>query len=162
MFILCYINSFLYLQIQLYDTFSISLLHVHWILCYRIKNISSMVFIKQLGLEVFFIPFFPPLISFLSLHCASTQLYARLWAGSCAFIWLAFLPWTSTINIPVVVYLAYGSTANFRFRGPIAKINISKEREGYGDRSGPRILEVDPVILKLSRFSQVQSERERT
>ena len=32
------LNSFLYLQIQLYDTFSISLLHVHWILCYRIKN----------------------------------------------------------------------------------------------------------------------------
>ena len=26
----------------------------------------------------------------------------------------------STINIPVVVYLAYGSTANFRFRGSIA------------------------------------------
>ena len=69
---------------------------------------------------------------------------------------------TSTINIPVVVYLAYGSTVNFQFRGPIAKINISKEREGYSDRSGPRILETDPVILKLSRFSQVQSERERT
>ena len=34
-------------------------------------------------------------------------------------------------------------------------------------RSGPknihtRILEIDPVILKLSRFPQVQSERERT
>ena len=41
------------------------------------------------------------------------------------------------MNIPVVVYLAYGSTANFRFRGPITKINISKEREGPGDRSGP-------------------------
>ena len=27
---------------------SLSLLHVHWILCYRIKNISFMVFIKQL------------------------------------------------------------------------------------------------------------------
>ena len=62
----------------------------------------------------------------------------------------------------MVVYLAYGSTANFRFRGPIAKINISKERQDYGDRSGPRILEIDPVILKLSRFPQVQSERERT
>ena len=67
-----------------------------------------------------------------------------------------------TINIPVVVYLAYGSTANFRFRGPIAKINISKERQDYGDRSGPRILEIDSVILKLSRFPQVQSEREWT
>ena len=66
------------------------------------------------------------------------------------------------INIPVVVSLAYGSTANFLFRGPIAKINTSKEGEGYGDCSGPRILEIDPVILKLSRFSQVQSERERT
>ena len=67
-----------------------------------------------------------------------------------------------TINIPLVVYLAYGSTANFRFRGPIAKINISKERQDYGDRSGPRILEIDSVILKLSRFPQVQSEREWT
>ena len=38
----------------------------------------------------------------------------------------------------------------------------SKEREGYSDRSGPRILEIDLVIRKLSRFSQVQSERERT
>ena len=27
---------------------SLSLLHVQWILCYRIKNISFMVFIKQL------------------------------------------------------------------------------------------------------------------
>ena len=62
----------------------------------------------------------------------------------------------------MVVYLAYGSTANFRFRGPIAKIYISEEREGYGVRSDPSILEIDPVILKLSRFSQVQSERERT
>ena len=62
----------------------------------------------------------------------------------------------------MVVYLAYGSTANFRFRGSIAKINISKERRDYGDRSGPRILEIDSVIEKLSRFPQVQSERERT
>ena len=29
------LNSFLYLQIQLYDTFSLSLLHVHWTLCCR-------------------------------------------------------------------------------------------------------------------------------
>ena len=62
----------------------------------------------------------------------------------------------------MVVYLAYGSTANFRFRGPIAKINILKEREGYGNRSGLRIVEIDPVILKLSQFFQVQSEREQT
>ena len=41
-FILCYINSFLYLQIQLYDTFSFSLHHVQWILCYRIKNIAIL------------------------------------------------------------------------------------------------------------------------
>ena len=33
----------------------------------------------------------------------------------------------SGINIPVVAYLAYGS--KIRFRGPIAKINISKERK---------------------------------
>ena len=43
-FILCYINSFLYLQIELYDTFSLSLSlhHVQWILCYRIKNIAIL------------------------------------------------------------------------------------------------------------------------
>ena len=62
----------------------------------------------------------------------------------------------------MVVYSAYGSTANFRFQGSIAKINISKERQDYGDRSGPRILEIDSVIQKLSRFPQVQSEREWT
>ena len=62
----------------------------------------------------------------------------------------------------MVVYLAYGSTANFRFRGSIAKIYISKERKGHGVRSGPRILEIDQVFRKLSRFSQVLSERERT
>ena len=67
-----------------------------------------------------------------------------------------------TINIPLVVYLAYGSTANFRFLGLTAKIYISKEREGYGVRSGARILEIDQVIRKLSGFSQVQSEREQT
>ena len=89
-------------------------------------------------------------------------MYARLWEESCAFIWRAFLPYTLTINIPLVVYLAYGSTANFRFLGPIAKIYISKEREGYGVPSGARISEIDQVIRKLSRFSQVQSERERT
>ena len=50
------------------------------------------------------------------------------------------------MNIPLVVYLTYGSTANFRFLGPIAKIYISKEREGYGVRSGARILEIDQVI----------------
>ena len=54
-----------------------------------------------------------------------------------------YLTKTSTINIPVVVYLAYGSRANFLFRVPIANINISKERQGYGDCSGPRILEID-------------------
>ena len=41
-FILCYINSFLYLQIQLYDTFSLSLHYMQWILCYRIKNIAIL------------------------------------------------------------------------------------------------------------------------
>ena len=62
----------------------------------------------------------------------------------------------------MVVYLAYGSTTNFRFLGPIAKIYILKEQKGFGVRSGARILEIDQVIRKLSRFSQVQSERERT
>ena len=40
--------------------------------------------------------------------------------------------------------------------------DVQKEREGEGERSSPRILEIDPVILKLSRFFQVQGERERT
>ena len=34
-------------------TLSLSLLHVHWIICYRIKNISFMVFIKQLKPRIF-------------------------------------------------------------------------------------------------------------
>ena len=34
-------------------TLSLSLLHVHWILCYSIKNISFMVFIKQLKPRIF-------------------------------------------------------------------------------------------------------------
>ena len=34
-------------------TLSLSLLHVHWILWYRIKNISFMVFIKQLKPRIF-------------------------------------------------------------------------------------------------------------
>ena len=42
------------------------------------------------------------------------------------------------------------STTNFGSQGPIASINILKESQGYGDRSGPIILEIDPVILKLS------------
>ena len=37
-----YVNSFLYLQIELYDTFSLSLHHVQWMLCYRIKNIAIL------------------------------------------------------------------------------------------------------------------------
>ena len=50
----------------------------------------------------------------------------------------------------------------FDFEVQLLRSIISKEREGYGVRSSPRILEIDQVILKLSRFSQVQSERERT
>ena len=68
------------------------------------------------------------------------------------------------MNIPLVVYLTYGSTANFRFLGPIAKIYISKEREGYGVRSGARILEIDQVIgerAKRARHSQVCSIENR-
>ena len=34
-------------------TLSLSLIHVHWVLCYRIKNISFMVFIKQLKPRIF-------------------------------------------------------------------------------------------------------------
>ena len=62
---------------------------------------------------------------------------------------------SSTINIP---FFAYGSTANFRFRGPIALLNISN----YGNCSGPRIIEICPVIRKLSQLSQVLGEREQT
>ena len=43
----------LFLQIQLYDTISLSHLHVHWILCYRIKIISFIVLIKQLKSRIF-------------------------------------------------------------------------------------------------------------
>ena len=50
----------------------------------------------------------------------------------------------------------------FDFEVQLLRSHISKERGGCGGRSGPRILEIDLVILKLSRFSQVQSERERT
>ena len=64
--------------------------------------------------------------------CASVGRVLRVYLAG-------FLTKTLT-NIPVVVYLAYGSTVNFLFQGPIAKINISKERQDYGDRSGPRIL----------------------
>ena len=100
-----------------------------------------------------FLPFFSSTSLFPFLTLRFTQVYARPREESCAFI---------SVIIPVVVYLAYGSTANFRFRGPIAKINISKERKDYGDRSGPGTLEIDSIILKLSRFPQVQSEREWT
>ena len=79
-------------------TLSLSLLHVHWILCYRIKNISFMVYIKLLKLRIFvqcnccyadwslarvvgsnplpgtgsffLLPFFSSTLSFLSLHCS--------------------------------------------------------------------------------------------
>ena len=84
--------------------------------------------------------------------------YARLWQGP------AHLSGghSSTINIPVIAYFAYGSTANLLFRGSIASLNTSKESPGYGDRFSPRILEIGPVIIKLTQFSQVQSEREWT
>ena len=49
-------------------------------------------FSHSLGLEKNFFLSFPPLHSFLSLPCAFTQVYARLWEESCAFIWRAFLP----------------------------------------------------------------------
>ena len=38
------LKSFLYLQIQLYDTFSLSLLHVHWIYCARSHGIHIYCF----------------------------------------------------------------------------------------------------------------------
>ena len=50
----------------------------------------------------------------------------------------------------------------FDFEVQLLRSIYSKERQDYGDRSGPRILEIVPVILKLSRFPQVQSEREQT
>ena len=62
----------------------------------------------------------------------------------------------------MVIYLTYGSRANIQFRDLIASFNISKESQDYGDRSDPRILEIDSIFLKLSRFSQVQGELERT
>ena len=68
----------------------------------------------------------------------------------------------SAINIPLVIYFVYGSTANFLFRCPIASLYISKEPRGYGNRSSPRIMDNGPAIRKLLRFPQVQSEHERT
>ena len=63
-------------------------------------------------------------------------MYVRLWQGPAR---LSSRP-SSTINIPVVVYFAYGSTVNLRFRGPIASLNnISKELPGYVDRSSLEI-----------------------
>ena len=69
---------------------------------------------------------------------------------------------SSTINIPLVVYFVYGSTAIFLFQCPITSLSISKEPRGKGDRSGPRIIDIGQVIRKLWQFPQVQSERERT
>ena len=44
----------------------------------------------------------------------------------------------------------------FDFEVQLLRSIYQKERQGYGDRSGPRILEIDPVILKLSQFSEVK------
>ena len=45
---------------------------------------------------------------------------------------------------------------------PIASLYISKELRGYGDRSGPKIIDFGTAVRKLLRFPQVQIERERT
>ena len=107
-----------------------------------------------LGLEDFFF------LSFLTLTAL------RAYRGVCASVGRVLRVYltglTLTLNIPLVVYLDYGSPANFQFLDPIASINISKESQCYGDHSGPIMLQIDLVILKLSRFSQVQSECERT
>ena len=47
--------------------------------------------VMVVGLEVFFFLSFPPLLSFLSLYCAFTQVYVRLRAGSYAYYYLAGL-----------------------------------------------------------------------
>ena len=52
-FILCCINSFQYLQIQLYDTFSLSLSIMCNVYCAIELRISFMVFIKQLKPRIF-------------------------------------------------------------------------------------------------------------
>ena len=77
----------------------------------------------------------------------------------------SFLPFLNTARLPRCMRVCGKSPARFYLAGLQllgSIINISKEREGYGVRSGARILEIDQVIRKLSRFFQVQSERERT
>ena len=46
----------------------------------------------------FFFLSFPPLLSFLSLHCAFTQVYAGLWAGSVGRVLRVYLAGLLTID----------------------------------------------------------------
>ena len=77
-----------------------------------------------------FLPFFSSHFSFIAFF---TLTALRVYPGVCASLWAGK---TCTINIPVFLYLAYGSTVNFQFRGPNASIDISKESQGYGDHYG--------------------------
>ena len=64
------------------------------------------------GTGRFFLPFFSS-FAFLTLTALSIYLGVCASVGRVLSVYLAGLH--TTINIPVVVYLAYGSTANFLF-----------------------------------------------
>ena len=63
----------------------------------------------------FFLPFFSStsFLPFLTLHAFTPRCMRACGKGPARLS-------GGTINIPVVVYLTYGSTDNFRFRDPIA------------------------------------------
>ena len=110
----------------------------------------------------FYFPSFPPLLSLFSLHCSFTQVYAVYGEGPAHLSggpsYLRLRPQTFHWSYTWLMVVEL----TFDFEVQLLRSIFQKERQGYGDLSGPRILEIDPVILKLSQFSEVQSERERT
>ena len=68
-------------------------------------------FDSQSGTGTFLLPFFSPLFPCTDCALNYPGVYTCLWQGPARF---SGGP-SSTINIPVVVYFAYGSTANFDF-----------------------------------------------
>ena len=72
-------------------TLSLSLLHVHWILCYRIKNISFMVFIKQLKLRIFVCCYTDWSLAFKGEGCGFESTPWD-WKKISSFLFLHFLP----------------------------------------------------------------------
>ena len=140
-------------------TLPLSLHHVQWILCYRIKNISFMVFIKQLKPRIC-----------VQCKCCYTDWSLAFEGEGCgfesppwdcnffsSFLFLHFFPSLLTLRVYPGVCVSVGRVLHVYLAG-----FLTIDFDHKHDCSGPRILEIDLVILKLSRFSQVQSERERT